>query len=179
MQDAGFVKSVGVCNYGLVPLREIESAGLNLPVVNQLEISPFNTHDDVVAWCREKGVSLGCGAWSKLSGVDGAPEKWAILADIGKRKGMTNAQVLVRWSLQKGYLCVPRSASTSKIERIAFAENSYGGVNPSGDIFVLSEEEMLVLDSLNVGLKAGKLGRRDGWDDNDVTGLDWDPANYV
>ena len=55
---------------------------------------------------------------------------------------------------------------------MAIAENSYGGILD----FHLSNEEMAILDSLNVNFKAGKLGRRDGWKDGDVTGPEWDPT---
>jgi diketogulonate reductase-like aldo/keto reductase len=122
---------------------------------------------------------VGCGAWSKLSSADGPQGGWAKLADIAKNKGMTKAQILVRWSLQKGFVCVPRSDSAFKIERVAIAENSYGGVNPPGGGFVLTDEEMRILDGLDEGLQAGKLGRRDGWGDDDVTGPDWDPTAFV
>ena len=48
LRDAGFVRTVGVCNYGVRPLEEISAmvggdAGAdNLPAINQLELSPFN-----------------------------------------------------------------------------------------------------------------------------------------
>ena len=85
---------------------------------------------------------------------------------------------------------------------MAIAENSYGGVNPvvptmaredddghGGDVassssssppsFMLTDEDMKLLDGLDIGYKAGKLGRRDGWDDDDVLGSDWDPTDVV
>ncbi len=179
LRDSGLIKSVGVCNYGLGPLQEIATAGLELPAINQLELSPFNAHMEIVDWCDKNGVAIACSAWSKLSGADGPMEGWDILSKLAQQKGMTKAQVLVRWSLQKGYVCVPRSASASKIERFAIAENSYGGVNPVERSFVLTPEEMATLDSLDVGYKAGKLGRRDGWLDSDVTGSGWDPTDFV
>lgn len=179
LRDSGFVKSVGVCNYGLGPLQEIAAAGMELPAVNQLELSPFNAHKDVVDWCDKNGIAISCGAWSKLSGADGPTEGWDMLSKLAQQKGMTKAQVLVRWALQKGYICVPRSASASKVERIAIAENSYGGVNPTDVSFILTSSEMETLDSLDVGYKAGRLGRRDGWTDADVTGPEWDPTEFV
>lgn len=183
LRDGGFVKSVSVCNYGVGPLEEI--AGLvgdnveDYPAMNQLELSPFNQHADVVDWCNKNGVAVGCAAWSKLSGVDGPADEWAVLSDLAKIKGVTKAQLLVRWSLQKGYVCVPRSGSKSKVERLAIAENSYGGVNPIDAQFVLSQEDMKILDGLDRGYKAGRLGRRDGWADDDVTGADWDPTEVI
>lgn len=178
MRDSGFVKAVGVCNYGLDALKEIAAADLELPAVNQLELSPFNAHKDVVDWCDKYGIAVACGAWSRLSSADGPTEGWDVVSKIAQQKGMSKAQVLVRWSLQKGYICVPRSASSSKVERIAIAENSYGGVNKN-KAFVLSQEEMEILDRLDVSYKAGRLGRRDGWEDSDVTGPDWDPTDFV
>mmetsp|Transcript_11521 Transcript_11521/g.24557 ORF Transcript_11521/g.24557 Transcript_11521/m.24557 type:complete len:510 (+) Transcript_11521:2-1531(+) len=179
LRDSGFVRSVGVCNYGLGPLKEIEDMVgddvENHPAMNQLELSPFNQHSDVVKYCDENGIAIGCAAWSKLSGADGPSEGWAVVADLAKARGCTKAQLLVRWSMQKGYVCVPRSGCASKIERVAIAENSYGGVSS----FTLSEEEMKVLDGLDVGYKAGKLGRRDGWSDDDVVGPEWDPTEFV
>jgi diketogulonate reductase-like aldo/keto reductase len=170
---------VGVCNFGLSALKEIAAADLELPAVNQLELSPFNAHVDVVDWCNKYGIAVTCGSWSRLSGADGPSEGWDVVSKIAQKKGMTKAQVLVRWSLQKGYICVPRSATASKVERIAIAENSYGGVNKDDGSCILTAEEMSLLDGLDVSYKAGKLGRRDGWEDSDVMGPDWDPTDFV
>jgi hypothetical protein len=35
---------------------------------------------------------------------------------------------------------------------------------------------MKLLDSLDVDYKTGKLGRRDGWKDDDVISDNWDPT---
>lgn len=179
LRDAGFVKSVGVCNYGVGPLNELKDYGLDVPSINQLELSPFNTHSDTLNWCNSNNVAIGCGAWSKLSGTDGPQDQWEVLSKIAKEKGMTKAQVLVRWSLQKGFVCVPRSSAASKLEKFAIAENSYGGVNRKGKDDILTSAEMSILDTLDIGLKAGKLGRRDGWYDGDVVGVDWDPTEFL
>lgn len=178
LKKSGFVKSVGVCNYGVGALQEILDADLELPAMNQLELSPFNAHKDIVDWCDKYGIAVSCSAWSKLSGASGPSEGWDALAKMAQQKGMTKAQILVRWAMQKGYACVPRSAAASKVERIAIAENSYGGVNlkPS---FLLTKEELASFDGLDVSYKAGTLGRTDGWENADITGPDWDPTTYV
>jgi diketogulonate reductase-like aldo/keto reductase len=85
---------------------------------------------------------------------------------------LNQAQILVRWALQKGYLCVPRSGVGSKIERAAIFENSYKGVSK----FSLSENEMQVLDGLDEKLPVGRLGIIDGWTEDDIKGPDWDPT---
>ena len=179
LRDSGFVKTVGVCNYGLGPLQELAAANIELPAVNQLELSPFHAHKDVVDWCDKYGIAISCGAWSKLSGASGPAEGWDVVAKLAQQKSCTKSQLLVRWALQKGYICVPRSSSASKVERLAIGENSYGGVNLNDGSYTLSQEEMTVIDALDVSYKAGKLGRRDGWEDADVVGPDWDPTDYV
>lgn len=119
---------------------------------------------------------MECSAWSRLSSTPILQDAWLdVVGGIAKHKGVTKAQVLVRWALQKGFTCVPRSAAATKVEKVAIAENSYGGVCS----FQLDKEEMTMLDGLNVSLKAGTLGRRDGWNDSDVQGADWDPTNIV
>mmetsp|Transcript_4027 Transcript_4027/g.10535 ORF Transcript_4027/g.10535 Transcript_4027/m.10535 type:complete len:460 (-) Transcript_4027:113-1492(-) len=183
------IRAIGVCNYGLKPLREIKAAGLPLPAVNQLELSPFNGHKEVVEWCDQNGVAVSCAAWSKLSGANGPSEQWNILSQLSDKKGISKAQALVRWSLQKGFICVPRSGCETEIERIAIAENSYGGsvvikggkLSKKGDSIeeqsaILTPEEMAILDGLDVNYKAGRLGRTDGWDKNDIKGIKWDPT---
>lgn len=85
------------------------------------------------------------------------------------------AQVLVRWAFQHEYLSVPRSASTSKIERLAIAENSYEGVKH----FLLSQAEMEVLDALDEQLPVGRLGITDGWLATDIRDEYWDPTLAV
>jgi diketogulonate reductase-like aldo/keto reductase len=161
--------------------EELVDVGLPAPAVNQLVLSPFNQHKDVVEWINrnndkssatQQQTILSCNAWSKLSSAQGPQDGWAIVAEIGKNKGMTKAQVLVRWAFQKGYLCVPRSGSKSKIERIAIQENSYNGVRD----FLLTEKEMITLDGLEEKLPAGRLGIIDGWSESDILSETWDPT---
>lgn len=91
---------------------------------------------------------------------------------MGKARGLTKAQVLVRWALQKGYISVPRSGSKYKIEREAIRENSYGGVKDT----VLTEKEMETLAGLDEKLPAGRLGVLDGWSASDIISETWDPT---
>ena len=191
-KSSPIIRSIGVCNYGLGPLKEIKSAGLPLPAVNQLELSPFNGHRDVVEWCDRNGVAVSCAAWSRLSGKFGPSEQWNTLSRIADQKGVTKAQLLVRWSLQKGYICLPRSGIGSTAERLAIVENSYGGgvVIKNGKLTttsdsvaeesaILTPEEMKILDQLDVKYKAGKLGRTDGWNESDIKGANWDPTEVA
>ena len=116
LKEEGLIRSVGVCNYGLCHLKELVANDLPLPSVNQLEISPFNAHGPIVQFCEENNIQVSCAAWSKLSSVSGPVEQWTKLGDLANDKGVTKAQILVRWALQKGYGCAPRSGTKSKLE---------------------------------------------------------------
>jgi 2,5-diketo-D-gluconate reductase A len=172
LQTKGAVRAVGVCHYGVKPLNEIINAGLPAPAVIQLVLSPFNQHKDVAKWAAKHGSVLSCAAWSKLSSVEGPIEGWATVGTIAKARGMTKQQVLVRWAVQRGYLCVPRSGSKAKVEKQAIAENSWQGTAS----YILSDEDMATLNSLDTKIPAGQLGVLDGWEPSDIVDAKWDPT---
>jgi 2,5-diketo-D-gluconate reductase A len=172
MQLKGTVRAVGVCHYGVKALNEIVSAGLPAPAVIQLVLSPFNQHKDVAKWAATHGSVLSCAAWSKLSSVEGPVEGWAAVGKIADARGMTKQQVLVRWAVQRGYLCVPRSGSKAKVEQQAIAENSWQGTEQ----YILSDEDMATLNNLDTKIPAGQLGVLDGWEPSDIVDAKWDPT---
>ena len=99
-QKAGTVRSVGVSNYGLHHLRELENVmaeeGGNVDV-GQWELHPWLTRDDIVGWCRDHGTIVQ--AYCPL--VRGKRAGEEALTKIAEKHGKTWAQILMRWSLQK------------------------------------------------------------------------------
>lgn len=65
--------------------------------VNQIELHPWLQRRDIIEWCKKRGVLVQ--AWAPLAQAN----RWnePVLKDIVKRTGKTEAQVLLRWSLQK------------------------------------------------------------------------------
>ena len=53
-----WIRSLGVSNFGVLHLEEMEKAGLPTPAVNQIELNPFWRLDDIVKQCRQKGIAL-------------------------------------------------------------------------------------------------------------------------
>ena len=47
---------IGVSNYSITHLREIEAAGLPLPACNQLELHPWNTKPELLAFMAERNI---------------------------------------------------------------------------------------------------------------------------
>ena len=44
---------------------EVQRIRSNLPAINQLELSPFNRHQEIVQYCDRNDIAVGCSAWSK------------------------------------------------------------------------------------------------------------------
>ena len=145
----GLARSIGVSNFLVRHLDELMARASVPPAVNQIELSPFlyRSREDTLHRCAEKGIAVE--AYSPLTKgrrLDD-PTVAAIAAEVGR----TSAQVLIRWSLQKGFVVLPRSANPSRI-----AENA------AVFDFALDEAQMARLDSLNEGLTTG-----------------WDPARQA
>lgn len=99
-QKAGKTRSIGVSNYGIHHLEEleeyIEGGGGGEISVGQYELHPWLDHSDIVEWCRSRGIVVE--AYSPLA--HGSRLREPVLRRIGEKYKKTPAQVLIRWSLQ-------------------------------------------------------------------------------
>ena len=96
-------------------------------------------------WCQQRTITSYCTkekivveAYSPLARNQKAQD--STLKTISKRRGVTTAQVLVRYSLQKGWVPLPKSDTPHRIEENV---NVYG--------FELDEADMKELDRLDQG----------------------------
>jgi diketogulonate reductase-like aldo/keto reductase len=123
-QEAGKVRSIGVSNYGVHHLDELEQHIKELErerggegkggvlSVGQWEIHPWLPRDDIVEWCVKRGVVIE--AYSPL--VRGERKNEQVFGPLEKKHGKSWAQILLRWSLQKGYVPLPKSVTPKRIE---------------------------------------------------------------
>lgn len=111
--EAGVLKSIGVSNYGRRHLQELmDSKPKYLPAVNQIDVHPCMTRDEEVAFNESHGIKVE--AWGPLARAERMNDPK--LLDIAQSKGKTAAQVLIRWSLQRGFICIPKSITPSRIK---------------------------------------------------------------
>lgn len=138
----GKVRSIGVSNYGVHHLDELEAwqkeaeakekGSGGVLSVNQIELHPWLARPDIVGWCKARGVLLE--AYSPLVRAERMGEP--LLKEIAGKHGRTPAQVLVRWSLQMGFVPLPKSVTEGRIEENA---DVYG--------FELDAQDMKKLDT--------------------------------
>ncbi|KAG2174151.1 hypothetical protein INT43_004171 [Umbelopsis isabellina] len=106
------VKSIGVSNYGINHLKELLGSNPNIrPVVNQLEIHPWNTRTELVEFCKDQSIEIE--AYSPLT--KGRKLNDPVLVKIASKYQKSPAQVLIRWSLQHGYIVLPKSVTPERI----------------------------------------------------------------
>ncbi|KAE9394350.1 Aldo/keto reductase [Gymnopus androsaceus JB14] len=111
---SGKIKTVGVSNYNVKHLEEIRNAGYDLPAVNQIELHPFCQQKPIVEYCQKNSIVVQ--AYCPIIRGKMDHEVFTFIAAKHKRDP---AQILIRWSLQKGfvsYVPLPKSATPSRIQ---------------------------------------------------------------
>lgn len=146
--ESGKVKNIGVSNYGIKHLEELLSyEDLKItPAVNQIELHPWLTRQELVKFCQSKNITVE--AYSPL--VRGKKFDDPTLLKLADKYDKSVAQILINWSLDKGFVALPKTTTISRL--LPNLESSQ---------FKLSSEDLAILDSL---------------DENYTSG--WDPTVY-
>ena len=149
LQAEGLARSIGVSNFLVRHLDELLAHADVPPAVNQIELSPFlyRSREDTLRRCAEERIAVE--AYSPLT--KGRRLDDSTVAAIAAEIGRTPAQVLIRWSLQKGFVVLPRSSNATRIVE-----------NASVFDFALDDDQIAALDALDEGLTTG-----------------WDPARQA
>ncbi len=134
-QSDGLATDVGVSNFSLDGLDELQSATGVLPSVNQIKWSPLLYDRAVEDGHRDRGVAI-----EGYSGLKGGTLENSVITGIAERLGRTPAQVITRWHLEHGVVTIPKSANAERIRS-----------NADVDSFTLSAEDLAALDGLARG----------------------------
>ena len=111
LRDRELCKSIGVSNFTIEHLAEIEAKFGILPAVNQVEFHPYHYQKELLDYCNSKNIIIE--AYSPLVHAKrmDEPKLGAISDELGK----TPAQILIRWSIQRGMVVLPKSVNKSRI----------------------------------------------------------------
>lgn len=124
----GLVRSIGVSDYEVAQLEEIIDTEVP-PAVLQIEVSPWLTQVRAaeLAYCKEHGIIVE--AWGLMgAGAILRSQELQSVADVesGGRSAISTAEVLVRWSLQHGYLpLVTSQNSAHQRSNLAIAQQEW------------------------------------------------------
>lgn len=130
----GLTKDIGVSNYTVDQIRALAEATGDMPVVNQVEWSPFGYSRQMLDFCREHRIILQ--AYSPLTRTKRLGDD--TLRSIAQRYEKTPAQLLIRWNLQLGTVPLPKANQKRHLEE-----------NLEVFDFQLGDDDMVLLDGLN------------------------------
>lgn len=111
--DTGKVKAIGVSNFSIVNLEKLLKIAKIIPAVNQCELHPYLPQDNLLKFCNEKGIHLT--AYSPFGSTNTPLLKEPIIIEIAKKNKITEAQVIIAWSIQRGTSVIPKSVTPSRI----------------------------------------------------------------
>jgi 2,5-diketo-D-gluconate reductase A len=111
IHKSGRTRAIGVSNFQPDHIRRLLDQTDTVPAVNQIEIHPYLTQDDVRGFDFDNDIANE--AWSPIAqgGVLGDP----VILAIAERLGKTAAQVTLRWHLQRGDIVFPKSVTHSRV----------------------------------------------------------------
>jgi diketogulonate reductase-like aldo/keto reductase len=111
LYQAGKLRAIGVSNFHQRHLEPLLEKAVVAPQVNQIRLCPGCTQDAVVEYCRAKNILLEAYSPLGVGKIFEAPEM-KVFADKYRR---SIAQICIRWSLQRGYLPLPKSVTPERI----------------------------------------------------------------
>ena len=131
LKKEGKTRTIGVSNYSQLHIQEIINEGLEVPEYNQIELHPWCQKEELVSFLKDKNIKVV--AYSSLVPLEGwrakpnqASAKSQSMKEDGannsspfkrmsKKYGVSEAQILLKWGLQKGYVILPKSSDENRI----------------------------------------------------------------
>jgi 2,5-diketo-D-gluconate reductase A len=107
----GRARSIGVSNFNPHHIRRLHEESDIPPAVNQIEVHPYLTQDDVRSFCGEHQIAIE--AWSPIA--QGLVLDDPTIGEIAKRVGKTPAQVVLRWHIERQDIVFPKSTTPERI----------------------------------------------------------------
>jgi len=134
LRKTGLTRAIGVSNFTIsLTERLIEDSGI-IPAVNQVEFHPFLYQEKLLTHARQHGIQLE--AYCPIARAERSSEP--VLQAVAKEHDKSPAQIMLAWSMVHGLIPLPRSKNPLHIRENADAFD-----------FILSEEEMTMLDGLD------------------------------
>lgn len=140
--EAGKIHSLGLSNWYVDELTKFLPQVTIMPSLVQNEIHPYYQEQDVVPFIQAYGIVVQC--WYPLGGRGYTAELLGdeTIREIADAHGVSPAQVILRWDLQRGIVVIPGSGTPEHIKE-----------NLDLFSFALTDEEMAQINALDRGEK--------------------------
>ena len=112
LYEAGRIRAIGISNFRVHHMEALLKTAKVVPHVNQIRLCPGDTQDETVAFSRAHGMLAEAYSPLGIGRIFEVPEMQA----LAQKYGRSIAQICIRWSLQRGYLPLPKSVTPSRIQ---------------------------------------------------------------
>ncbi len=132
------VRAIGVANY-LVPfLQELEGYATVLPVLDQVEFTPWLFNKELLKYCQQRNIQVQSYSPITRGKKFGDPR----LIQLCEKYDKTPAQVILRWNIEHGVSTIPKSSSKLRLQE------NFDALN-----FSLSAEDVVFMDGFDEGFR--------------------------
>jgi 2,5-diketo-D-gluconate reductase A len=155
-QQQGKARAIGVSNFDITHIEELRAAGLPMPAADQIELHPWSQKPELVRYLHDHAITpiaysslVPLSTWRAAEG-QGSAKTDAMKADgeradapfkvMAEKYDVSEAQVLLRWAVQKGYPVLPKSTDPDRIR-----------VNADIFDFALEDEDMAAIEKMDRG----------------------------
>lgn len=139
---AGKIRSLGTSNFNRHHLEDLYKYAKIRPVLNQIEIHPYHTQEENVAYDRSIGLQVQAWGTFGQGNMDIAGDP--LLKELAAKYGKTSSQILLRWCVQRELIVIPRA-------RIHHLQENLDVLG-----FSLSDEDMSRISALNKNLRSSE-----------------------
>lgn len=152
----GKTRAIGVSNFSIKHIEELRAAGLPMPAANQVELHPWSQKPELVTYLELNDiVPIAYSSLIPLSTWRATPGQRSGKTDAMRAEGeredspfkvmatkyaVTEAQILLRWAIQKGYPVLPKSTSSERIR-----------ANADLFSFSIDDADMAAIDAMDRG----------------------------
>ncbi|WP_243152178.1 flavodoxin [Pseudoflavonifractor sp. 524-17] len=114
--EDGKIRSLGLSNWYVEELEEFLPQVTIPPALVQNEIHPYYQENDVIPYIQGLGIVVQ--GWYPLGGRGHTAELLGdeVISGIAHAHGVSSAQVILRWNLQKGVVVIPGSSNPEHIK---------------------------------------------------------------
>lgn len=134
LYEAGKIKAIGISNFRPHHIEELKKTAKIMPMVNQIFLAPGEKQEEVVSYCEDNDILLEAYSPLGTGKIFEVPEMKA----LAEKHNRSIAQIALRWSLQHGFLPLPKSVTPSRIKENAQLFD-----------FELSKTDMAQIDALD------------------------------
>lgn len=132
--QSGKVKAIGVSNFSKKFLEQLLPNVSIVPAANQIENHPLLPQQEIVDFCKEKGILVE--AYSPLGSTGSPLMKKEAVIKLAEENNVSPGTILLSYHVARGVVALPKSVTPSRIE-----ENL--------KIIKLSSEQLKALDKLH------------------------------